>query len=299
VTSPHESLAIVGLGAMGTALAHACAAAGVPVAAVASRSADRAEALAGEVGARALPIGEVGAHAALVALTVADDAIEDAAGALGPIDGCTVFHTSGARAAAVLAPLTSRGATIGAMHPLAAVARRTGPALRTAYAAMFRGAAFAVEAESSASLRLEALAIALGGRPFAISAAQKPAYHLGAAVLAGFSVALADVADHEWREAGIPPAVTHDGLAHLLRTVADNLDAAASPAAALTGPIVRGDVDAVARQAASARHLPGPAAALYRAHTAHLIAIAYRASRISTETARRLTQVLHDSFDTP
>jgi predicted short-subunit dehydrogenase-like oxidoreductase (DUF2520 family) len=298
VTATTTPLAIIGLGAMGTALAQACAAAGVPVAAVSSRSPAKAEALAALVGARALTLGEASEAAPLVALTVADDAIEDAAAVLGDVAGRVVFHTSGARAAAVLAPLTARGAHIGSWHPLAAVAARTGLSARAAYAAMFAGASVAVDAAEPARAALFALATALGGRPFVIDATQKPTYHLGAAVVAGFSVALADLADQQWQSAGLPHDVTHDGLAHLLRTVADNLAASTSPAAALTGPIVRGDVDAVARQAAAARELPGPAAALYRAHTAHLIAIAFRASRISTDTARRLTQVLHDSFDT-
>ncbi len=299
MTASREPIAIVGLGAVGTALAHACAAADYPVAAVASRSPARAAALAALVGAEATTISEAARTAPLVALTVSDDAIEDAAAQLGEVEGRLVFHTSGARPASILAPLSARGARVGAMHPLAAIAARTGPAARAQYAAMFRGASVAIDAEPSARERLNALATALGGRPFAIDASQKASYHLGAAVVAGFSVALADLADQEWRGAGIPDEVTHAGLAHLLRSVADNLAASPSPAAALTGPIVRGDVDAVARQAAAARALPGPAAALYRAHTAHLIAIAYRASRISTDTARRLTQVLHDSFETP
>lgn len=297
MTSSPTAVSIVGLGALGTALAHACAESGIEVTAVASRSADKAEAIAAAVGARTSAIRDIATSGGLVALSVADDAIEDAAAALGQVTGCTIFHCSGALPTAVLAPLAVRGAHIGTLHPLAAIARRDGPNVRADYAAMFRGAMFAVEAEGPASPRLEALAVALGGTPFALTAAQKSTYHLGAAMVAGFSVALADLADHEWRVAGIPPTATHDGIAHLLRTVADNLQASASPAAALTGPIVRGDVDAVARQAASARGLPGPAAALYRAHTAHLIAIAYRAARIDTDTARRLTRVVHDSFD--
>lgn len=286
-------LAIVGLGAVGTALAHAARAAGVPVAAVASRSPLKAEALAAVTGARVLPIADIARAAPLVALSVADDAIEDAAAALGDVSGATVFHCSGARPASVLAPLAARGARTASWHPLAAIAARHGDEAPAQSAAMFRGAIVAVEGASDVP-ELEALATALGARPVHITAAQKPAYHLGAAILAGFSVALAAVADAEWRRAGIPADVAHDGLAHLLGTVAANLGAAPSPAAALTGPIVRGDVDAVARQVATARTLPPAAAALYRAHTAHLVALAHHGGRIADDTAQRLTQLLLD-----
>jgi len=292
-------IAIVGLGAVGTALAHACAKAGIPVAAVASRSPTKAEDLAAAVGARAVSIAEVGRAAPLIALTVADRAIEDAADLLSDVEGCTVFHASGSRASSVLSVLTARGARIASWHPLAAIAARRGAQAQDEYAAMFRGAAVAVEGDAAALPALRDLAVALGGMPFDIAADQKPAYHLGAAILAGFSVALAEIADAQWRSVGLPRAIAHDGLAHLLATVAANLAAAPAPAAALTGPIVRGDVDALARQAARARELPAAAAALYRAHTTHLVALTLDAARITPETAQQLAQVIADSSDAP
>ncbi len=290
-------IAIVGLGAVGTALAHACASAGVPVAAVASRSPAKAEDLAAAVGARAVSLAEVGRAAPLIALTVADRAIEDAAALLTDVDGRTVFHASGSRPSSCLSPLAARGARIASWHPLAAIAARRGDGIREAYAAMFRGAAVAVEGDAAALPALRELAGALGARPFDIAADQKPAYHLGAAMLAGFSVALAEIADAQWRSVGLPRDVAHDGLAHLLGTVAANLAAAPAPSAALTGPVVRGDVDALARQAARARALPPPAAALYHAHITHLIALAVGAARITPETAQQLAQVIADSSD--
>ncbi len=292
-------LAIIGLGAVGTALAHACARAGVPVAAVASRSPAKAEDLAAAVGARAVSIAEASASASLIALTVADRAIEDAAALLGGVEGRTVFHASGSRPSTCLGPLASRGAHVASWHPLAAIAARHGPDAPEAYADMFRGAAVAIEGHAAALPALRTLATALGARPFDIAADDKPAYHLGAAILAGFSVALAEIADAQWRSIGLPPEIAHDGLAHLLGTVAANLAAAPAPGSALTGPIVRGDVEALARQAARARELSPAAAALYRAHTTHLITLALGASRITPETAEQLALVIADLSDAP
>jgi predicted short-subunit dehydrogenase-like oxidoreductase (DUF2520 family) len=290
-------LTIVGLGAVGTALAHACVEAGVTVAAVASRAPEKAAALAALVGAQAITPAEAGRSGAVIALMVSDNAIEEASAQLGAVAGCTVFHASGSRPSAVLAPLREAGAHTASWHPLAAIAARRGPDAPQQCAAMFRGASVGIEGEDAAIAPLTALAEALGAVPFRIDPAHKPAYHLAASLLAGYTVALADIAQQQWQGLGLPHTVSHDGLAHLVGTVAANLRAASSPAAALTGPISRGDATGLARQAARARELPPAAAALYRAHAEHLISIAARAERLTPQTAARLTQVLHDSFD--
>jgi predicted short-subunit dehydrogenase-like oxidoreductase (DUF2520 family) len=82
------------------------------------------------------------------------------------------------------------------------------------------------------------------------------------------------------------------GVAHLLRTVADNIGRAALPGAALTGPVARGDAGGVRRQAAAARALSTETYALYRAHVLHNIEVARGAGLIAGETADRLLAAL-------
>jgi predicted short-subunit dehydrogenase-like oxidoreductase (DUF2520 family) len=292
-------VAIVGAGGMGTALAQALHRGGVRVSAVASRDAERARALAARVpGARVVPLGEAGRSAPVVLLTVSDNGIEAACESVNATAGTVVAHASGSRDVSALASAAARGARVGAFHPLAAIvrSRALGSMTPDECVAAFRGAAFSIEGDREVRAQLFPLALAVGGHPFAIEARDKPLYHLGASMLAAFSAGLAHLAWEQWRAAGAPPHVASAGVSHLLRTVADNIGRTASPAAALTGPAVRGDADGVRRQAEVIRALPREAQALYRVHADHSLAIALQAGRLDEETARRLRAVLHDAF---
>jgi predicted short-subunit dehydrogenase-like oxidoreductase (DUF2520 family) len=293
-----ESVAIVGAGAVGTALAHALSAAGISVTAVASRQPAHAEELARATpGARAVSVPEAGRSAPIVILTVSDSAIEDACAALDAPDGALVAHVSGSRDVSALEAARANGADVGGMHPLAAVARGgAGAAARGP--SPFDGAVFAVEGDEAVTARLSALASALGGHPFSIAAADKPLYHLGASMLAAFAAGLSQLSWEQLRRASASDAVASRGVAHLLRTVADNIGRAAQPAEALTGPAARGDPGGVARQAAAARSLSPEAYALYRAHARHNIAIAQSAGAIAPDVAERLLGALREDETT-
>jgi predicted short-subunit dehydrogenase-like oxidoreductase (DUF2520 family) len=288
-------VAIAGAGALGTALAHALVGAGVPVVAVASRHAARAEALArGLSGVRAVSLAEAGAAAPIVLVAVADSAIEDACQALQASPGTLLAHTSGSRSVAALDAAQARGARVGGFHPLAAVVSAPpGRALSPEeWASSFRGAAFAIEGNDDVQALLAPLARALGGWPFAIAGSDKPLYHLGASMLAAFSAGLAQLAWDRMRAAGAPDEVASAGVGHLLATVAGNVARASSPAAALTGPVARGDAGGVLRQAAAARQLSAEAQVLYAAHAEHNIQLAENARRISTAMAQELRDAL-------
>jgi predicted short-subunit dehydrogenase-like oxidoreductase (DUF2520 family) len=291
----------VGAGALGTALAHAFTAAGVRVAAIASRSPDRAKALAAKVpGARAITLGEAGSAAPTVLLAVSDSAIEEACNAVQAATGTLVAHTSGSRDTQPLEAARALGAQTGGFHPLAAVTRwrDASEPNGTNCAVIFRGAAFAVEGNRDAQSRLVALAEALGGRPFAIAGADKPLYHLGASMLAAFSAGLAQIAWDQMRSAGADAALASAGVGHLLRTVADNIARAGTPAEALTGPVARGDAEGVRRQEMTARGLSREVRGLYHVHVVHNILLAKGAGRISDQAAAQMLAALGDDEKT-
>lgn len=290
-----DPIAIVGAGAMGTALARALDAARVPVVAVASRRMEPARSLAADLrGATATPMSTVGATAPIILLAVSDAAIEEACAAIAPAAGSLIAHVSGFRDISALAAAAAAGAQVGGFHPLAAVARGDGaPRLSAAECvATFQGAAFAIEGEDEVRARLMRLADALGGHGFTIAAKDKPAYHLGASMLAAFAAGLAQITWDGLRAAGAAPDVASSGSAHLLQTVANNIARAPTPAHALTGPVARGDVDGMRRQAAAAGALSRAAQELYRVHAAHNIALVRNAGRIDDATADRLRAAL-------
>jgi predicted short-subunit dehydrogenase-like oxidoreductase (DUF2520 family) len=291
-----DPVAVVGAGAVGTALAHALQHAGVRIVAVASRSTQRAESLAYSLGrAQHVSIEDAGSAAPIVLVAVSDNAIDDVSRMMRVGPDTLVAHTSGSRSVDALDPARVRGASVGGFHPLAAVvrARSSLDATPEAYASVFRGAAFAIEGNDSVYERLAPLALELGGHPFRIAARSKALYHLGASMLAAFSAGLAQAAWKQMREAGASDDVASSGVSHLMRTVANNVGNAVTPAHALTGPVARGDAAGVRRQADAAKNLSAEAEALYRAHVRLNIVLARDAGRISGEVAQVLmTEVL-------
>jgi predicted short-subunit dehydrogenase-like oxidoreductase (DUF2520 family) len=296
--APFPAVAVVGAGAVGTALAHALEQAGIRVVAVASRTEEHAQNLASSLpDARVVSLAQAGAAAPLVVLSVSDSAIEAAAASIGEVRGGLIVHTSGSRSVDALANVLERGGSVGGFHPLAAVVKaRAGSAdaAPAEYAAVFKGAAFAIEGERPIQTSLELLARALGGHPFPIAAADKPLYHLGASMLAAFAAGLGHITWEQMKAAGASSIVANRGVAHLLRTVANNLERAPSPAHALTGPVARGDAGGVLRQAAAAALLSAEAGAVYRVHVAHNVRLARGAGRIDDATADRLLRELKE-----
>jgi predicted short-subunit dehydrogenase-like oxidoreductase (DUF2520 family) len=199
-----STIAIVGRGRMGPALAGALTAAGHPVTAPLGRGAD-------------------GAHADVVLLCVPDGEIAAAARAIAPRDGRLVGHCSGATGLDVLAPHEAFG-----LHPLMTVAHGPAP---------FAGAGCAIAGTTGRALdTARALAESLGMRPFAIADRDRAAYHAAAAIAANFLTTVEGAAERLAATAGVP----REALAPLVRAAVENW-AALGARAALTGPIVRGD----------------------------------------------------------
>jgi predicted short-subunit dehydrogenase-like oxidoreductase (DUF2520 family) len=180
-------------------------------------------------------------HAAVAVLAVPDRAIPTLATELAGEGAITlhhvVLHLSGLRDRTALAPLGPTGAALGSLHPLQTV---SDPAVA---AARFAGAYAGVEGDERALAAAEGLARSLGMAPVRIPAGAKPAYHAGAAFSANYTTALVAVAERLALAAGIAPAVARRLYLPLIRGAAANLEA--GPAAALTGPVRRGDVDTV------------------------------------------------------
>lgn len=206
-------VAVVGAGRLGTALAAALAAAGWPVAGPLRR-------------------GET-ADADVVLLCVPDREIAAAAGALTPRDGLLVGHCSGAT---TLAPLGEHEAF--GLHPLMTI---------PAAGADFRGATAAVAGSTPRALRMATeLATSLGMAPVEIADADRAAYHAAASVASNFLLTLEDLAERLAASAGIP----RERLVPMVRATVANW-AATGAAAALTGPVARGDEVTIARQRAA------------------------------------------------
>jgi predicted short-subunit dehydrogenase-like oxidoreductase (DUF2520 family) len=209
--------------------------------------------------------------ASLIIVAVPDDAIRSVASELAARGAVTaehtVLHLSGLLDRGALAPLAASGAALGSFHPLQSISdpARAHQELTGAYAA--------IEGDPRAIATAEALAEALGMTAVPIAAESKPAYHAAAAIVSNYTTTLLDIAERIARDAGIPPSVATRLYLPLLHGTVTNLTAS-EPAAALTGPVRRGDVQTVR---AHLNALKPPDRDLYRQLALATLTLALRA----------------------
>jgi predicted short-subunit dehydrogenase-like oxidoreductase (DUF2520 family) len=234
-------IGVVGAGRVGAVLSAALRAAGHDIVAAAGESVasrERIEALLPGV-RRAKPT-DVARSCDLLLLTVPDDMLQNVvttmvgAGAIRP--GQTVCHTSGRHGLAVLSSATGIGARPLALHPAMTF---TGTAVDLD---RLRGCVFGVTAGEEDRELAESLVADMGGVPMWVPEDKRTLYHAGLAHGANHLVTLVTQAMELLAASGAEdPAAT---LRPLLSAALDN--ALVSGDAALTGPIVRGDVNTVA-----------------------------------------------------
>ena len=228
------SLAIVGAGRTGGAIARAATAAGAQVELLGRRDepAGRPDAVL-----LCVPDREVGA------------ACERAAG----WNARHVGHTSGSLGLAALASAVEAGAEPFTLHPL-----QTIPSPDTELA----GAPCAISGGTGPALEVaRQLALACGMRPFELADEARAAYHAAASIASNFLVALEESAAEVLVRAGVGDA--REVLAPLVLRSAANWSE--HGAAALTGPIARGDEATVERHLAALRALAPELLPLYEA----------------------------------
>ncbi len=239
--SPKHRVGVVGAGRVGAVLAAGLRAAGHHVVAAAGESdASRRRAADLLPGVPLRKPSDVARDADLLLLTVPDDMLPNVvqvladSGALRP--GQLVAHTSGRHGLAVLAPAAAVGARIVALHPAMTF---TGTALDLE---RLPGCVFGLTAGPAEHDVAEALVADLGGTANWVPEQMRTLYHAGLAHGANHLVTLVSEAMGLLAAAGVDdPAGT---LRPLLDAALDN--ALAQGDAALTGPIVRGDVQTVA-----------------------------------------------------
>jgi len=266
-TNPRLSVAIIGAGRLGTALARALAACGYTIEALVARRLKRAQRAATFVGShtgRARPAVLSSAQldrlppVDLLFITTPDDAIEDVAAqlaaALSQRDAATpaaslrkrrvALHTSGALASSALDALRAPGFAIGSLHPLASVSDPlTG-------AENLRGAFYCLEGDKRAVALGRRIVRDLKGQSFSIEARDKSLYHAAAVMTSGHTVALFDVATELLTRCGLTPARARRVLLPLLRSTLINLSVQ-DQAHALTGTFARADVATVRKHLAA------------------------------------------------
>ncbi len=249
-------ISIVGAGRLGTSIGRALAAHGHHIRALACTSLASAKVSRRAVG-QGRPVADIVEAAALgrvVILCLPDAEVRRAAVRLAAsgIDwsGKTVLHTSGILPAGALNPLRKKGAAVGSFHPAQSFPEKGMPPSR------FRGVSFGLEGDREAVDLTSGFVRELEGYPLFLKAKDKPLYHAACILASNYPVLL-------WRAAA--GLLERSGLsgrqaARLIGPLAEGslrsvkkLD----PDRALTGPIVRGDLETIkAHQEALRRSAP-------------------------------------------
>ncbi|CAN5705159.1 Rossmann-like and DUF2520 domain-containing protein [soil metagenome] len=211
-------LRVIGPGRAGTSLAVALQRAGWAVAAPVRHGEDPAGALA---------------DVDLLVIATPDGAVADVAAAVEPDGRAVVAHLAGSLGLDVLAP----HARVAAVHPLVSL-----PDAEIGAARLAADAWFAIAGDALA----QRVVHDLGGRWFEVADADRAAYHAAAAVASNHLVALLGQVARIAGDIGVPPEAYLD----LARATLENV-ASVGPAAALTGPVARGDWATVARHLAA------------------------------------------------
>ena len=212
------SLRVIGPGRAGTSLARALAEAGWRVLPPLGRGDD---------------VRAAGSGVDLLVIATPDDVIAEVAASVEPVEHTVVAHLAGSVGLEVLAPHHRRAA----IHPLVSL-----PDADTGARALRAGAWFAVTGDELA-LRVVR---DLDGRGLPVADRDRSAYHAAACIASNHLVALLGQVERVAASAGVPL----DAFLDLVRTTVDNV-ATLGPAAALTGPVARGDWATVDRHLAT------------------------------------------------
>ena len=233
-----SSLLIVGPGRAGCSMALAARNAGHTLVGVVGRSGThQASAL---LGCAPYTMNEILPPADICLVSVSDSAIESVAHSLvGQLAVDLVAHVSGATSIEVLAGLDLPH---GSIHPLQSL-----PSPELGSVALVGAGAAITGSTSDVVAALTEFATSIGCRPFPLGDSEKAMYHAAASAASNFVTTVLGLSADLFREAGVDPAVAEP----LTATSVHNAYALGARGA-LTGPVMRGDVETVETQMRSA-----------------------------------------------
>jgi predicted short-subunit dehydrogenase-like oxidoreductase (DUF2520 family) len=274
-TTRKLSVAIVGAGSLASFLAVALHDAGFTITEIVARDSARsrrhARSLAAKVGAQLVTAHTAALDATLLWFCVPDREIRGAASALAVHLAARAaalnkgrahdkvhskvhskvrfaFHSSGALLSRELDPLRQAGAAVASVHPLMTFVAGARPSLS--------GVPFAMEGDADATRVARRIVRELGGTSFALSSPRKAAYHAWATMTSPLLLAFLVTLEEAARAAGITRQDARRMSLPIIRQTLENYSRL-GPAASFSGPLVRGDVETVAKHLAVLKKLPG------------------------------------------
>ena len=292
----HKTVAIIGAGRVGSSVGFLLRRAGYTVTAVAARSLTSAEKAANfiGVGEATTDVVKAASNADVVFITTPDGAIKSVcdtiASGVGFKAGSLVVHMSGAHSLDLLEAARTTGAYRAVLHPLQSLASRE-QGIK-----ILPGSYFRVEADPESQTGARDIVTALGGielllpkwSPDKDSAAL---YHAGAVAVSNYFVALIDYGLKFYQALGADKQSALKAVLPLIRGTLNNIEALGIPDA-LTGPIMRGDVQTVGDHLEAMRKRTPELMDLYKALARQTVSVARDRGSITQDTAEELLKLV-------
>ncbi|HET7440984.1 MAG TPA: Rossmann-like and DUF2520 domain-containing protein [Terriglobales bacterium] len=247
------TIAIVGPGNLGRALARSLRGAGYRIREVITQDNRSSQKRARDIamGARVATASTARLDAEVVWFCVPDREIAQAARTLGSQanwEGKIALHSSGALASDELEPLRRKGASVASLHPLMTFVSGSQPRLA--------GVPFGVEGDTKAVRVARRIVHDLKGDMFRLPKQNKVAYHAWGAFTSPLLLSALVAAEEVAGLAGISRTAARKRMLPIVAQTLANY-AALGPERAFSGPIIRGDVDTVARHLKALGKSPG------------------------------------------
>lgn len=293
-----KTIAIVGVGPVGSSVGYLLARAGYNIISVVSRtraSADEAAAFI-SAGAPTIDAARAVSGADIVLIATPDRAIKDvceyvsAGGMLKT--GSLVAHLSGAHSLHLLDAAKAAGAYRAVIHPLQSIPGKE-QGIKN-----LPGSYFRIEADPEARETARDIVKALGGVELVMpkwrsdkhSAAL---YHAGAVTVSNFFVALVDYGLKFYEALGADKREALKAVLPLIRGTLHNIEALGIPDA-LTGPIMRGDAQTVRDHLEAMQAKSPELLGLYKELAKQTISVAGDKGSITEDTAEELLNLVKE-----
>jgi predicted short-subunit dehydrogenase-like oxidoreductase (DUF2520 family) len=289
-------IGIIGLGRVGLTFAYRFQEAHLPVSHLFSRKPDTIRSLHPDLkpliyDIDALP-NQLEAFKCLI-FCIPDDDIASVSSEIAAFqddwNGYVIVHTSGLHTSASLGAFSERGAKVMSFHPLQTFSNTEKPAvLEHIY--------IALEGDEQALSLGKNWTRALNTKYLVLPPDAKARYHLAASVASNFLVTLVALVQEVLHSIGIEAQTAFELMQPLMAGTWKNLQQQ-MPEEALTGPIVRGDVQTIEAHLATLRARQPHLIPFYTTMAMETVRLAVRANRLSKEQAWALLDPLWESIE--
>jgi predicted short-subunit dehydrogenase-like oxidoreductase (DUF2520 family) len=291
-----KTVAIIGAGRVGSSIGFLLRKAGYSVTAVAARSMASAEKAAEFIGSGkpGTDVARAAVRASIVFITTPDGSIKDVCNKIasegGLKHGSLVIHMSGAHSLDLLKGARTTGAYRAVLHPLQSIASRE-QGIKT-----LPGSYFRIEADPAAQTGARDIVTALGGLEFKLpkwnpDKDSTALYHAGAVAVSNYFVALIDYGLKFYQALGADKQMALKAVLPLIRGTLHNIETLGVPDA-LTGPILRGDMQTVRDHLEAMQKRTPELMDLYRELARQTVAMAKERGSITKDTADQLLNLV-------